>query len=307
MDAASGGPARAAPAPAGRRAAHVLEAAALDAVWGAARALPWRSARGLGAGLGGVAHGLGIRRRVAMGNLARAFPERPEAERAAILAAHWRELGRVAVEYAQLPALVRAAAGEVVAAVHGVEHFEAARAAGRGAILMTGHFGAFELLGAWLTRLNPVDFVVKPLSNPNVEARVRALRRAAGVGTIGIGDVRQVFERLRANGWVAMLADQDARRRGVFVPFLGTPASTHAGPARIALRTGAPIIMGFPVRRADGRFDLHVEPPLAIDPGEPDPVRALTAAHTARLEHWVRRVPDHWFWLHRRWKTPPPD
>ncbi len=287
-------------------AAHALEATALDVVWGASRALPWTLARGLGRSLGDLVRVAGVRRAVATANLARAFPDRDRAWRDGVLDAHFRELGRIAIEYARLPELVRADGDAVVAAVHGMAHLEAARAAGRGAILLTGHFGAFELLGAWLGRLNPVDFVVKPLTNPAVEARVQRLRRAAGVGTIALDDVRRVFGRLRANGWVAMVADQDARRHGVFVPFFGTPASTATGPARIALRTGAPIVMGFPVRRPDGRFELHVEPPLPPPADGDDAVRALTAAHTARLEHWVRRHPDHWFWLHRRWKTAPP-
>ena len=119
--------------------------------------------------------------------------------------------------------------------------------------------------------------------------------------------VRRVYESLRAGRWVALLADQDARRHGVFVPFLGRPASTALGPARIALATGAPILMGFVTREPDGRMVLEVEPPLAIpDPGAPDAALRLTALHTARLEAQVRARPEMWFWLHRRWKTAPP-
>ena len=287
-------------------ASHVLEAAALDLVWGAARALPWPLARGLGAGVGELARALGIRRAVATANLARAFPELTDAQRATILARHYRELGRVALDYARLPALVHAPGDRVIAEATGLEHLEAARAAGKGAILLTGHFGAFEVFASWLGRLHPVAFVVRPLSNPHTERRLQELRDRAGVGTIGTDDVRRIFTELRANRWVAMLADQDARRNGVFVPFFGTPASTPAGPARLALRTGAPIVTGLVVRRPDGRFAGRVNPPLALPPpGTPDPVRALTATHVAWLEQEVRARPDHWFWLHRRWKTQP--
>jgi Kdo2-lipid IVA lauroyltransferase/acyltransferase len=124
---------------------------------------------------------------------------------------------------------------------------------------------------------------------------------------IDAGDPRRVYETLRAGGWVCMLADQDARGAGVFVPFFGRPASTPAGPARIALKAGAPIVMGFVTRRADGRLALDLEPALerpAAD--DPDPVRTLTARHTAQLERRVRMRPEQWFWLHRRWKTRPP-
>lgn len=248
-----------------------------------------------------------MRRHVAEQNLALAFPERGAEERAAILAAHYHELGRVLVEYARLSDLVHAPDGEVVERVLGLEHLEAARSAGRGALLLTGHFGNFELLGGWLGRIHPVDFVVQPLSNPGVDEMLGRERERSGVGQIPIGGgVRGVLQSLAANRWVALVADQDARRHGVFVPFFGRPASTPTGPARIALRTGAPIVMGFAERLLDGRHRLRLLPPLvASDPTAPDAVRALTALHTAELERQVRARPEMWFWLHRRWKTAP--
>ncbi len=287
---------------------RALEAMLARALAAGITALPWRSGLRAGAGLGDLARSLGLRRRVAEANLARAFPERSAAERGAILVDHYRELGRVVSEYPRLAALVHAPDGEVVAGARGLEHLEEVRAAGRGAILLTGHFGHFELLGAWLGRGHPVDFVVKPMSNPRVEAMVARWRREAGVGLIPLGaGVRRVFAALKENRWVAMLADQDARRGGVFVPFFGVPSSTAAGPAEIALRAGAPIVMGFVTRRADGRHALDLVRPLwSGDARGPEAVRALTARHAAELEQWVRRHPAMWFWLHRRWKTPPP-
>ena len=179
--------------------------------------------------------------------------------------------------------------------------------AGRGAIFMSGHFGNFEFGAAWLARRMPVDLVVRPLSNPRVDAWLTARRRAAGFGLIRAdAGVRAVFSALRDGHAVAMLADQDARRHGVFVPFLGRPASTPVGPARVSLRTGAPIVMGFVTRRADGRHELSIEPPI-VEGGEDDAAALrLTARHTAILEAWVRKRPEAWFWLHRRWKTAPP-
>jgi KDO2-lipid IV(A) lauroyltransferase len=176
-------------------------------------------------------------------------------------------------------------------------------------ILLTGHLGNFELMGASLARFNPVDFVTQPLSNPGAERWIADLRRACGVGTLSThGGVKRVFTALRAGRWVAMLADQDARSRGVFVPFFGRPASTPEGPARIALATGAPIVFGSCVRRDDGRHGLRVAPPLVPegDARDVEAVRTLTARHTAILEDAVRERPASWFWLHRRWKTAPP-
>jgi len=269
---------------------------------------PWPQVLKNGARLGDLMHRLGIRREVAADNLALAFPEATAERRAEILAEHYRELGRVAAEYPHMGTLVRAAEGEVVSHATGLEHLEAARRAGRGALLLTGHYGHFELLGAWLGRLHPVDFVVKPLSNPGVEAMLSSWRAEAGVGSIPLGaGVRRVFESLRANRWIALLADQDARSHGAFVPFFGRLCSTPKGPAELALRTGAPIIMGFAHREPDGRHVLEVHPPLAVsDPRAPGAVESLTAGHTAMLEAEVRRYPEAWFWLHKRWKTAPP-
>ncbi|MBI1798739.1 MAG: lysophospholipid acyltransferase family protein [Candidatus Eisenbacteria bacterium] len=272
------------------------------------RALPPSRALETGARLGDVVRVAGVRRRVAEANLALAFPERDAAERGTILCAHYRELGRVSAEYARLASLVHAPGDEVVAEVQGLEHLIRARDQGRGAILLTGHFGNFELLGAWLGRTHPVSFVVKPLSNPGMERWIAAQRAAAGVECVQLGaGMRGAFAALRANRWVAMLADQDARRAGVFVPFMGRAASTPVGPATLALRSGAPIVMGFDRRLADGRHRLTIEPRLEIpDRDAPDAVLRLTAAHTARLEARVRESPEMWFWLHRRWKTSAP-
>lgn len=292
------------------RAKHALELLLVRGAMAGLRSLSWRRSLVAGAAVGDLSRALGLRRRTAERNLAQAFPERSAAERAAVLTAHYRELGRVVAEYSRLAELARAPAGEVIAAVRGVEHLLRAREAGRGAILLSGHFGNFELLGAFLGGMHPVDFVVRPLANRGVDAMIAGARARAGVRQIDAGTgVRRVYEALRANHWVTFLADQDARRQGAFVPFMGRPASTPTGPARIALATGAPIIMGFVTRRPDGRHELDIDPALEVfDPDAPDAVLRLTALHAARLEHWVRARPEMWFWLHRRWKTPaPPD
>ena len=288
---------------------HALETAALRGAAAMLRAMPRPLALGVGASLGTLVRMAGLRRRVAEANLARAFPERDAAWRRDVLAAHYRELGRVAADYARLPALVRAPREEVFASWTGEEHVRAALARGKGVVLLTGHFGHFELYGAASGHLTPIAFMVKPLSNPGADAWLSKLRADAGVEQLPIGaGVRGVLKRLKAGGAIAMVADQDARRDGVFVPFFGIPSSTPTGPAWLSLASGAPIVFGTCVRVRDGRYAAGFVPPLFPegDANDPAAVLELTRRHTALLELAIRERPESWFWLHKRWKTAPP-
>jgi KDO2-lipid IV(A) lauroyltransferase len=281
----------------------------LERVVSSLAGLSWPAARERGARLGALAGALGIRRDVARANLALAFPEQSQSWRERVLAEHYKELGRVAAEYPRMAELARAPRGDVFACWQGDEHARAALAMGRGMIFLTGHLSNFELAGAMVSRVFPMAFVAKPLSNPGAEEWVAAIRRDAGLDVLPTGTgIRGVVRRLRSGGTVAMLADQDARRDGVFVPFFGRPASTPAGPAWSSLATGAPIVFCTCARAADGRLEVRFSPALLPqgDAGDPEAVRALTARHTALLEAAVRERPAQWFWLHKRWKTAPP-
>jgi KDO2-lipid IV(A) lauroyltransferase len=289
--------------------AHDLEAALVRSLRAGFAALPFGMAGGAGAALGDLVRRAGVRVAVARDNLALAFPDRGERDRGAILAAHYRHLGQMLAEYTHPEWVVRAPLGEVIAVARGLDHLETVQRRGRGAILLTGHYGSFALLAGWLGRLNPVDIGGKPLENPAVESVLVDTTRRGGIGRIRFDHgARRVFTALRENHWVALMADQDAGRDGAFVPFFGRSASTWLGPASISLRTGAPLVMAFITRRPDGRHEIDVLPPLDPPvPATPDTALALTALHTATLEHWVRREPAMWFWLHRRWKSRPRD
>jgi KDO2-lipid IV(A) lauroyltransferase len=288
---------------------HRVETLLLKAVAASLAGLSWPAARERGAALGTAVGALGIRRDVARANLARAFPEQAIAWREHVLAEHYKELGRVAAEYPRMAELARSPREQVFALWQGDEHVRAALAQGRGMIFLTGHLSNFELAGAMVARQFPMAFFAKPLSNPGAEAWVSAIRLRAGLEVLQPGaGVRHVIRRLRAGGTVAMLADQDARRDGVFVPFFGRLASTPSGPAWLSLATGAPIVFCTCARAPDGRLELRFAPAL-VPEGEADDapaVRALTARHTALLEAAVRARPAQWFWLHKRWKTPAP-
>jgi KDO2-lipid IV(A) lauroyltransferase len=145
-------------------------------------------------------------------------------------------------------------------------------------------------------------------ANSSVDSSVRALRRRAGVRPLSARrGLRDALRFLRDGGCVATLGDQDARHRGIFIDFLGTPASTHTGVFSLARRTGAVVLFGVCVDR-DDRRELHLAQPWRSDPDAPeaDELRAGAVWYTRALEEEVRQAPDNYFWAHRRWKTPPP-
>jgi Kdo2-lipid IVA lauroyltransferase/acyltransferase len=264
----------------------------------------------LGARLGAAVHRLGIRRSTVAENLRLAFPERGEAWRREVERAAYRHLGREAAAMVRLSGLDAAAVVERTVP-RGWDELQEALSEGRGVILVTGHYGNWEIAAATVAaRGVPVAAIVRRQGNRLVDARLDAARRNLGVETVSQREAPSRIPRvLRRNGVVGIVGDQDARRAGVFVPFFGRPASTHRGPALFALRFGAPVFACV-ARRLPGpgvRYEVsgsRVEVPRT---GELEAdVRTLTAALAARLEAEVREAPEQYFWFHRRWKTAPP-
>jgi len=272
-------------------------------------ALAWLPARvGLwvGARLGDLAWAaLPRRRTVALENLTRAFPERPAPELARVGRDSFRHLGMNFVEscvfYFRPPARLLSRVS-----IEGLSHFEAADAQGRGMLLLTAHYGNWELLAAShaLARF-PLSVVMRPLDSPAFEPILERFRLRSGVELITKRRaLTDIVDALRRRRMVGILLDQNAsRREGVFVPFFGVPASTSKGMALIALRTGAPVLPVFIRRRPDGRHVVHAGAPVPV-PSDGDVV-AFTRAFNEAIEAAIRRAPEQWFWLHRRWKTRP--
>jgi KDO2-lipid IV(A) lauroyltransferase len=190
--------------------------------------------------------------------------------------------------------------------VEGGEHLKAAAAQGRGILLLTAHYGNWELLAAahTLTGL-PLSIVMRPLDHPLLDDLAARFRRRSGAELIvKHRAVREVVEALRRQRMVGVLLDQNATRsEGVFVPFFGVPASTSKGLAIIALRTGAPVVPVFLRREPDGRHRLEIGPPVAAPPDRD--VAAYTAMFNRLIEAAIRQAPEQWFWLHARWRTQP--
>ncbi|MBI3006775.1 MAG: lysophospholipid acyltransferase family protein [candidate division NC10 bacterium] len=252
----------------------------------------------------------GRHRRVALENLARAFGSRlTEAERKAIARKHFIHLGYTFVETCRLRG-VGPAALERVVEVEGAEHLERARERGRGVVVVTAHFGSWEVLPrAWLLLGEGAAIVTRPLDNPLLEAWIAGIRTAGGNQIIQKRHaLRHVVEALRRGGTVAMLIDQNvAREQGVFVDFFGTLACTTTAATLAARRTGAALLPAVCPRSAPGRFTVRIgkEIPVAVTGDGRRDILATTAEATAVLEGFIREHPEQWFWVHRRWKTRP--
>lgn len=172
---------------------------------------------------------------------------------------------------------------------------------------MTGHFGNWELLAmATMLHLNSSGLmIVKKQRNHYVDKMINDLRTKYGNRTVYMKEsVREIMRTLRDNGVVAMIADQSAPRDSIYVPFFGREVATFAGPAYFALRSGAPIIMALSIRRTDGGYTGVFEEVSTDDlnGASKENIKELTARHTAVLEKYIRKYPDHWLWQHRRWK-----
>lgn len=291
---------------------HRTEYALARALESTVSALPERWADALGGRIGAFAGApLGIRRAVVEANLRLAFPDADDASIGRTVDAAYRHLGR---EAAAILRLSRMTAADVVRHTEtgGWEMLEGALAEGRGAMLVTGHFGNWEIAAAAVAaRGIPIAAIVRRQGNRRVDERLDALRRRLGVETIPQSEApRRVPRVLRSNGVVGIVGDQDARRAGVFVPFFGRPASTARGTALFALRLDAPVF-ACTARRLPGpelRYRVEGERIPVQRTGDPDAdVRRLTAALAASLEAAVRAAPEQYFWFHKRWKTRPPE
>ncbi len=289
-------------------------------------ALPGGAARAAGRTLGRLARRpLGVRREVVEGQIGAAFPGWPRDRVEATAAACYEHFGAELAAVARMGRLEPEALLDRTAGTRAArEVWEGATSDGRGALLVTGHLGNWELAGATMAALGiPVSAVVKRQSNPRVDRMLARLRRRLGIEPVDMADAgRRLPGALEEGRGVALVADQDAGPRGVHVPFLGRPASTFRGPARLSLRHDAPLLFGGLVRegegyrllleRVDGPSQEGSDGPSRAGAdgggdGAPGGERALTRAWVARLEAEVRERPAQYFWFHRRWKTRPPD
>jgi KDO2-lipid IV(A) lauroyltransferase len=182
------------------------------------------------------------------------------------------------------------------------------KAGGRGALVISGHLGNWEMMAAAIAHFgHPFHVLVAQQKNRLVGDLIDDFRRAAGIQPIRVGpSVKEMLWALRRGEFVGIVSDQNAGREGVFVEFFGRPTSTPRGPAVIALRTGVPILLGFAIREPRGGHRVVFERLEPSFPTGEEGIRAITQAYTARLEAYIRQHPEQWLWTHRRWKCSPP-
>jgi len=272
------------------------------------RMLPERWALAFLRFLAGLAFTLGIRRRIALENLAHAFPALSDRERWALARENYRHLGTCAADFLRSPYLTDE---ELFARIDPGDWptIEPWLREKRGFVACTAHFGNFELFGVYSARRGaPLAILTRPLKGA-ANARWVGTRALAGIREIHKG-MENLIASVRQGDALALLIDQNMLpKRAVFAPFFGRLAATTPAPAVIAERTGAPLVLAFMLRNPDGRYRVVIEGPFTFErkTGDRDAdILAFTRELNDRFEAHVRKHPEQWFWLHRRWKTRPP-
>ena len=251
------------------------------------------------------------RRLIALHNLKNAFPEKSMTEIILIAKGVYRNMAVIAAEFFDIPWLTKDRVRER-AEVEGLEHCVEALKKKRGLLMVTAHFGNWEL-GAIVFSLffQPVLLLYRPLDNLFLDRLVASVRSSTGNRLLVKNKaMRKMLRTLNANGIVGLLIDQNwSWQEGVFVDFFGRPACTSDGVARLAMHTGAPVIPCFMVRREDGKYTLVIGEAIElVNTGEQEKdVLINTQNFTRIVEEMIRKYPDQWFWVHQRWKTQPCD
>lgn len=249
-----------------------------------------------------------FRRKLVEKHLRLAFPDRDDEWIRRTARAAYGHLGREAIATIRLARMTREDVLQRTT-VSGLDAFQTALSKGQGLVLVTGHVGNHEIgAAAFSARGIPLDLVVQRQANPLFDEALIKSRERLGLSVIDrFQATRLGMKALRHGRVLGIAADQNAGKAGIFVPFFGRPASTHRGAALFAVKAGAPLFVGAALRRGNG-YEVSVQEVVVDRSGElDDVVYRLTLAFTQRLEEFVRANPEQYLWLHRRWKTRPPE
>ncbi|MFQ5587439.1 MAG: lysophospholipid acyltransferase family protein [Nitrospiria bacterium] len=274
------------------------------------RTLPFDTAVNLGAMLGRLLHRVDRRHRlIGLNNLKAAFKnEKSEQELADILSNVYQNIGRSGIEAIRL---ARLTADEIRARteIEGFEYYKAARTKNKGVILLGAHFGSWEWIPLALGEQGaPMHVIVRPIDNPYLNQMVQKMRERFGNVVLNKrSETGEIIKLLRQGKSIGFLLDQDVgHSKAIFVDYFGRPAATNKALATIALRTGAPVVPMFIIRKKGGhRLVIEKPLPLPRTGNLKQDMIGTTTLFTKKIESYVRQHPDHWLWLHRRWKTQP--
>ena len=253
---------------------------------------------------------LGRLRKTGQRNLGIAFPNLPESRRGGILRRLYRNLGWQMVEFCRLPRYTRQNTQGWLR-TEGLEHFLAAQSRGKGVLVLTGHLGAWELSSFYHSLMgHPMGIVIRRLDNTRLDAYVNRIRGLHGNRILHKDDfARGLLKTMHGGGTVGILMDTNMTPpQGIFAKFFGVTACTASGLARVALKTGAAVLPGFCLwEPAEKQYVLHFGPELEFTSSDDPEADILAATQQCNdvLEAWIRRYPDQWLWIHRRWKTRP--
>jgi Kdo2-lipid IVA lauroyltransferase/acyltransferase len=288
---------------------HRLEYFAVRVVLALVRVMPDALVRASGTALGLAFYGVDpAHRRIAYENLAAAFPQRTPAERRAIARQAFVHFGRLLIALLKFSTL---SPDEMLAHVEieGEDRARAAYAHGKGVLFVTGHFGFWELQAlVHALRVEPVSVIGRALDNPRLNRLLQDIRQRTGNTVIyRKGTLRRILRTLQAGHGVAVLIDQHIMSpEAIYVDFFERPAATTSAIAALAMRTGAPVVPVFALPLESGRYRLIYEHPVDPPRGTDDAaIREFTQRCTDVLEMYVRRDPQLWLWMHRRWRDVP--
>ncbi|MGE4285756.1 MAG: lysophospholipid acyltransferase family protein [Phycisphaerae bacterium] len=248
----------------------------------------------------------------ALENLRLSFPEKDEQQLKEICTASFQHLVMLVIDIIFTTRLVRRDNWRQYVSFENTERVKWLAAEGKGLILLTGHYGNFEIIGYLLGLFGFEIFsIARPIDNPYINKWLYGVREKYGQHIINKKGASAVMPQLLANGsTLGFIADQNAGRKGIFVDFFGRPASTYKSVGLLAITENLPVVVGV-CRQRPGEFFFEVDCGRVFYPEDwqdkEDPLRWLTAEYTAELERLIRKAPEQYWWIHRRWKTRPED
>ena len=288
------------------------ELLAVRSLLGAIGALPLETSMRFGKAVGRfLAKRFPKLQKTARRNLELAFPEMPEEERERIALGTFESLGRHLGFVSHFKKFKLESVRALVEVV-GKEYFDRAHASGRGILFFTGHFGSWEVFNLLPPAFGyGMNILVRRIDNPLVENYVDNMRTRFGSITLDkTKSARTMFRALEQGELLGILADLNVQEKeGVFVDFFGIPASTTVSIAKLAIKTNAVVLPAFAVwEESKRKYVVYLEPPVEYKPDDnsPENIRDLTQKITATVKKYVRRYPEQWLWIHKRWNTRPP-